>query len=411
MGFDGRGAFDGCFVGAGPASFNFQERLHMKIHEYQAKKILREYGLPLPEGRVAETTDEAVAAAEALGGWPVVIKAQVHTGGRGKAGGVKLAHNLDEAKAHAQAILGMSIKGITVGKVLVEAGVEIEREIYAGIVIDRERNCPVIMVSAAGGVDIEEVAASDPGRILHLVVWPGLGLRDFQIRQAIYFLSIPDGAHKAFARVMRALERVMRDNDASLVEINPLVVTALGEVIACDAKINLDDNGLPMHPEVAALRDEAEEEPRESEARGHNLSYVKLEGRIGCLVNGAGLAMATMDLIKHFGGQPANFLDVGGSARPETIAAALRIVVSDPGVNTIFFNIFGGIVRCDRVAEGILQARETVGLEIPIVMRLVGTNEDKARELLAGTGLLMLPTMTQAAQKAVELSQRDGESE
>ena len=383
----------------------------MKIHEYQAKKILREYGLPLPEGRMAETTDEAVAAAEALGGWPVVIKAQVHTGGRGKAGGVKLAHNLDEAKTHAQAILGMSIKGITVAKVLVEAGVEIEREIYAGIVIDRERNCPVIMVSAAGGVDIEEVAASDPSRILHLVVRPGLGLRDFQIRQAIYFLSIPDGAHKAFARVMRALERVMRDNDASLVEVNPLVVTALGEVIACDAKINLDDNGLPMHPEVAALRDEAEEEPLESEARGHNLSYVKLEGRIGCLVNGAGLAMATMDLIKHFGGQPANFLDVGGSARPETIAAALRIVVSDPGVNTIFFNIFGGIVRCDRVAEGILQARETAGLEIPIVMRLVGTNEDKARELLAGTGLLMLPTMAQAAQKAVELSRRDGESE
>ncbi len=378
----------------------------MKIHEYQAKAILRAYNIPMPEGDVAETPEQAAQIAEKLGTFPVVIKAQVHVGGRGKAGGVKLADNVEEARTHARAILGMSIKGITVKKVLVERGVDIDQEIYAGIVIDRARKCPVIMISAAGGVDIEEVAVANPERILQLALQPGLGLCDFQIRQAIYFLEIPKQGQAGFAAILHTLERAMMEHDASLVEINPVAVTGEGTIVACDAKMNFDDNALPLHPDIEALRDENEEDPLEAEARHHNVNYVKLEGKIGCLVNGAGLAMATMDMVKHFGGQPANFLDVGGGARPETIAQALRIVVSDPSVNTILFNIFGGIVRCDRVAQGILDAKEQVGLHIPIVMRLVGTNEDKARELLAGTDLIMLPTMAEAAKKAVELSQR-----
>ena len=247
---------------------------------------------------------------------------------------------------------------------------------------------------------------ANPERILHLPIQPGLGLCDFQIRQAIYFLAIPKEGQVAFGQMLRSLEKVMTDYDASLVEINPLVLTDEGEVIAADAKMTFDDNALALHPEIEALRDENEEEPLEAEARHHRISYVHLEGKIGCLVNGAGLAMGTMDLVKFYGGQPANFLDVGGGATPETIAEALRIVTSDPSVNTILFNIFGGIVRCDRVAEGILKAREKVGIEIPIVMRLVGTNEEKARELLSGTDLIMLPTMADAAQKAVELSHR-----
>jgi succinyl-CoA synthetase beta subunit len=379
----------------------------MKIHEYQAKDILRQCGVPLPPGQVADSPESAEQAAQALGVYPVAVKAQVHVGGRGKAGGIKLARDAAQTRDAAQAILGMSIKGITVKKVLVEAGVDIEREIYAGLIVDRAGKCPVMMFSASGGVDIEEVAATDPDRILKLTIQPSLGLCAYQIRQAIYFLEIPAEAQKTFAQICRALEQVLMRYDASLVEINPLVITARGEMIACDAKINFDDNALGLHPEIEALRDENEEEPLEVEARRAKLSYVKLEGKIGCLVNGAGLAMGTMDIVKHFGGEPANFLDVGGGAQPETIAEALRIVTSDPSVNTIFFNIFGGIVRCDRVAEGILKARETTGIDIPIVMRLVGTNEDKARELLEGTDLIMLPTMAEAARKAVELSRRD----
>lgn len=376
----------------------------MKIHEFQAKGVLRQYGVPLPIGAIAESADQAVEQAKTLGEFPVAVKAQVHVGGRGKAGGVKLARNVDEVRAHARAILGMSIKGITVKKVLVESGVDIERELYAGIVVDRNRKCPVLMVSTAGGVDIEEVAAANPERILHLPVEPGLGLCDFQIRQATYFLGIPKEAQPSLALVLRSMEKVMMDLDASLVEINPLVLTGENGLVALDAKMNFDDNAVSSHPEIEALRDENEEEPLESEARHHHLNYVKMEGRIGCLVNGAGLAMATMDLVKSCGGEPANFLDVGGGAQPETIAEALRIVTSDPTVNTILFNIFGGIVRCDRVAEGILKARERAGIEMPIVIRLVGTNEEKARELLAGTDLILMPTMSEAAQKAVELS-------
>jgi len=378
----------------------------MKIHEYQAKDILRRYGVPLPESSVAESPEQAVARAKTLGGFPVAVKAQVHVGGRGKAGGVKLARSIEEVAAAAQAILGMSIKGITVKKVLVERGMHIEREIYAGIVIDRVRKLPVIMVSSAGGVDIEEVAAANPEKILHLPLEAGLGLCDFQIRQAIYFLALPKEAQAGLGAILRALERVMTELDASLVEINPVALTDQDAIVACDAKMNFDDNALAIHAEIEALRDENEEEPLEAEARHHHLSYVKLDGKIGCLVNGAGLAMGTMDMVKFFGGQPANFLDVGGGANPETVAEALRIVTSDRAVNTILFNIFGGIVRCDRVAEGILKAKDKIGIDLPIVMRLVGTNEDKARELLAGTDLIMLPTMAEAAKKAVELSKR-----
>jgi succinyl-CoA synthetase beta subunit len=378
----------------------------MKIHEYQAKEILRSHGIPLPEGHVATSPEEAEEQAEALGGYPVVIKAQVHVGGRGKAGGVKVAKNSEETSAHAQSILGMSIKGITVKTVLIESAMDIDREIYLSVVIDRERKCPVMMISPAGGVDIEEVAISTPERILKLAIEPSLGLCDFQIRQAFYFLKLPKEAHSTLAHIMQVLERIVTERDASLVEINPLVLTRGGELIACDAKINFDDNALGLHPEIEALRDENEEDPLEIQARQHRLSYVRLSGKIGCLVNGAGLAMASMDMVKLCGGEPANFLDVGGGASPDSIAQALRIVTSDPNVNTILFNIFGGIVRCDRVAEGILQAREKIGLSIPMVMRLVGTNEEKAHDLLNETDVIMLPTMAEAAQKAVELSQR-----
>ncbi len=378
----------------------------MKIHEYQAKQIFSDYGLPLPRGSVVETVDAAVEAAEGLGAWPVVVKAQVQVGGRGKAGGVKLARNAEEVRRHAQTILGMNIKGITVKRVLIEQGLDIAREIYAGAVIDRSGKCIVIMVSPAGGVNIEEVAAATPERILKLCIQPGLGLRPFQIRQALYFLDLPPEAHDGAGRILRTLERVIVDHDASLVEINPLVLTGHGEILCADAKIDFDDNALALHPAIAALRDENEEDPLEAEARHHEISYVKMDGHIGCLVNGAGLAMSTMDLVKQFRGEPANFLDVGGGADPDRIAAALRIVAADRSVNTILFNIFGGIVRCDRVAEGVLRAREQTGINLPIVMRLVGTNEDKARELLAGSDLIMEPTMSAAAQKAVELSKR-----
>lgn len=376
----------------------------MKIHEFQAKQLLREYKVPLPEGLVAETPEEAVAHAQTLGRFPVAVKAQVHAGGRGKAGGIKLANSLDEVRTHASAILGMTIKGITVKRVLIETGVDIAREIYAGIVVDRATKCPVLMVSSAGGVDIEEVAAATPERILKIPMRHEIGLADYQIRQAIFFLEIPREAQKSFAHMLCALERIVTERDASLVEINPLAITSRNDAVACDAKINFDGNALALHPELADLRDENEEDPLEAEARRNNLSYVKLDGEIGCLVNGAGLAMATMDAVQNFGGQPANFLDVGGGATPERIAEALRIVTSDPHVKVIFFNIFGGIVRCDRVAEGILKAREMIGLKLPIVMRLVGTNEEKAHELLEGTDLIMFPTMAEAAQKAVELA-------
>ena len=378
----------------------------MKIHEYQAKEILKGFGVPVPRGAMAESPDLAVSVARGLA-MPAVIKAQVHVGGRGKAGGVKLAKNIDEVRAAAGAILGMSIKGCVVRKVLVEEAADIKKEIYLGFIVDRARRLPVLMGSAEGGVEIEEVAARTPEKILQLAVRPRVGLADFQVRQMAAFLAMADkNQSRALAAILRGLYQAFLSKDCSLAEINPLVIEGNGNVIACDAKMNFDDNALYRQPQIEAMRDTGEEEPLETKAREQKLSYVKLSGRIGCVVNGAGLAMGTMDVVKHFGGEPANFLDIGGGARPEQVTEALRIITSDPSVNTILFNIFGGIVRCDRVAEGILKARDQLDLRLPIVVRLSGTNYKKARQMLKGTALIMCDTMSEAAQKAVEMSQK-----
>jgi succinyl-CoA synthetase beta subunit len=378
--------------------------LGVRIHEWQAKAILRRQGVATPDGEVVATSKEAVEAAKRLGRFPVAIKAQTLTGGRGKAGGVKLAVTPEEARACADAILGMTIKGLVVRRVLVEAGVDMARELYASIALDRDACCMAMIVSASGGVDIESVASDAPDRVLKLPIRPELGLCPYQVHRAACFLDVPKESRKAFAGTLNAMERVARETDALLVEINPLGLTSRGEVIACDAKIDFDDNALALHPDLAELRDESQEEPLEAEARRHRLSYVKLDGEIGCLVNGAGLAMATMDAIRGHGGRAANFMDIGGDATPERVVEALRIVASDKGTRVILFNIFGGIVRCDRVAEGILQAKQKLDLRLPIVMRLAGANEDKAKALLAGTDLIMLPTLDEAGPKAVELA-------
>ncbi len=383
----------------------------MKIHEYQAKRILAQYGAPVPSGTVAETADAAAEAAAGLGAWPVVIKAQVHVGGRGKAGGVKLARGADEAREMARAILALTIKGQPVRKVLVEPAIDIRQEIYLGVILDRARKAPVIIASAAGGVEIEEVARQTPEKILYVPLSPDIGLSAFHIRRIAKFTGIPKSGAKDFATVCEGLVRAFLEKDCSLAEINPLVITGEGRVVCCDAKMNFDDNGLARHPEVAALRDEGEEQPLENLARQKRVNYVKLDGRIGCIVNGAGLAMATMDVVKHYGGEPANFLDIGGGAKAEQVTEALRIITMDPAVNTIFFNIFGGIVRCDRVAEGILQALKNLpgfAEKYPIVIRLIGTNDTVARQMLEGSPLIAAANMSEGAQKAVELSRRAG---
>ncbi len=379
----------------------------MKIHEYQAKSILREYGVRTPQGEVADTAAKARAITEKLGTFPVVVKSQVLVGGRGKAGGIKLAKSVDEAEELAGQILGMDIKGEEVKSVLVEQGIDIQREIYLGIIIDRARKLPVFMISAAGGVDIEEVAAETPEKILFLSIHPTTGLRDYQVREMATFVDIPKEGMKDFAGVVRGLYQAFIDKDCSLAEINPLVVTGDKQVIAADAKMNFDDNALDLHPEIEAMRDPAEEAELEREARELKLNYVKLDGKIGCIVNGAGLAMGTMDIVKHYGGEPANFLDIGGGAKAEQVTDALRVITGDPEVNTIFFNIFGGIVRCDLVAQGILDALKNLpDWNLPIVIRLSGTNEEKAREMLKGTELIPVATMSEGAQKAVEISNR-----
>jgi succinyl-CoA synthetase beta subunit len=377
----------------------------MKIHEYQAKQVLANYGVPVPKGGVAESAVEAEQVARDLT-LPVAVKAQVHVGGRGKAGGINLARRLEEVGPVAQAILGMNIKGSVVRRVLVESGVDIRREIYCGLIVDRASKHIVLMVSAAGGVEIEEVAAQTPEKILKLSVKRHLGLADFAARRAAYFLGLPPKAICPFTVIAQGLYRAFVEKDCSLAEINPLVVTGDDGLIACDAKMNFDDNALRRHPDVAALRDESEEEPLENDARRSKVSYVKLDGGIGCIVNGAGLAMATMDVVKHFGGAPANFLDIGGGAKADQVVEALRIVTADPNVKTILFNIFGGIVRCDRVAEGILMAQKKLSLHLPIIIRLCGTNEEIAHEMLRHAGLISMPTMSEACKKAVEMSQR-----
>lgn len=374
----------------------------MKIHEYQAKAIFNQYGIPVPRGSVAEDVNTAVGIAQELN-FPVVVKAQVLVGGRGKAGGVKLTHNLEEVRTAAAAILGMNIKGSTVKKVLIEEAAAIKQELYLGIIIDRAARMPVIMASPAGGVDIEEVARSTPEKILKIYIKPHIGLADFHARRIGYFLGLKSETFKQLARFIKGLYQLLMEKDASLAEINPLVITKSGELIACDAKINFDDNALSRHPELELLRDEAEEDPLENIARKKKINYIHLQGNIGCIVNGAGLAMATMDIIKHFGGEPANFLDIGGGAKAEQVTEALRLITMDSNVKAILINIFGGIVRCDRVAQGILDALSQLQLQIPIVIRLTGTNEEQAREMLKNTKLITMPTMSSAAQKVVEL--------
>jgi succinyl-CoA synthetase beta subunit len=377
----------------------------MKIHEYQAKELLSKYGVPTPKGRVAQNVEEAVAIAEDLMCWPLVVKAQVHAGGRGKAGGVKVVRSIDELKAATKAIIGLDIKGSKVRKVLVEPAVDIKREIYLGVILDRATQRPVIMACGDGGVEIEELAAERPEAILKLPIPPTYGLRPHHVRELAAFLSIPDSALKSFKKITTGLIQAFYEKDGSLAEINPLVITGAGDAIACDAKFNFDDNALEAHPDVMELRDDGEEEPLEVEARNKNLNYVKLDGKIGCIVNGAGLAMGTMDMVKHCGGEPANFLDIGGGAKAQQVADALQLITTDPAVNTIFFNIFGGIVRCDLVAEGILTALEKLpGFDYPIVIRLSGTNDEKAKAMLKGTKLILADTMAEGAQKAVEIS-------
>jgi succinyl-CoA synthetase beta subunit len=375
----------------------------VNIHEYQAKDILRAEGVPIPAGEVATTADEVAAIAQRIGGM-VVVKAQVHTGGRGKAGGVKLAKTPAEAREIASKILGMQINGLTVHRVLVTAAADIASEAYVGIILDRASRKPVFMVSPAGGIDIEEVAAKTPEKILKMPIDTRYGLQPYQASELGFFLFDDVKQVRAAAKIMTQLYRAFMANDASLAEINPLVVTPAGEVLALDAKISVDDNALDRHAELAALRDETAEEPSEVDARNSNLTFIKLDGDVGCVVNGAGLAMATMDLVKYYGGEPANFLDIGGSSNPEKVVNALRIITTDPSVKVILFNIFGGITRTDDVANGIVTATKANPLKIPIVIRLTGTNEEIAMKILQENGFSASSDMDEAVMKAVALA-------
>ncbi|MGC8856875.1 MAG: ADP-forming succinate--CoA ligase subunit beta [Anaerolineae bacterium] len=372
----------------------------MKLHEYQSKQIFSKYGIPIPRGRVAATASEARQIAEELGG-RVVIKAQVLVGGRGKAGGVKLAKDPAEAELLATQILGMEIKGLPVRKVLVDEAAAIEQEIYFAITNDRAARKPVMMASAAGGVDIEEVAATTPEKIVKVHIDPLLGLRDYQARDIAASIDLPRELWKDFGTIAHGLWQAYTLNDATLAEINPLVITKDKRLVALDGKMLIDDNALFRHPDLAEMRDIDEEAPAETEARKYGLSYIKLDGNIGCMVNGAGLAMTSMDIVKLFGGEPANFLDIGGGAGAEKVAAAMRIILSDPNVKAVLFNIFGGITRCDEVAKGILTAMAEVKPKVPMVVRLVGTNAEEGRKLLADAKMITAETLAEAAQKAV----------
>ncbi len=375
----------------------------MKIHEYQAKQIFAKYGIPLPQGEVAFTPEEAKKVAERIGK-PVMVKAQVHVGGRGKAGGIKKAENPQEALEVAGQILGMEIKGLVVKKVLVTECKDIDSESYIGVIVDRKTKKPVIMVSAAGGIDIEEVARETPEKIHKMAVDPLLGLQSFQARDLAYKLySDAKIANKTYPVILK-LYRAFCESDCSLAEINPFITTPEGEVWALDAKINIDDSGLARHAEIEEMRDLDAEESAEVEAREKGLSFVKLDGNIGCIVNGAGLAMATMDLVKRFGAEPANFLDIGGSSNPEKVVNAMNIILRDANVKAILFNIFGGITRCDDVANGIVHAVKELKPKVPIVVRLTGTNEDKARKILEEVNLTATSSMEEVVQKAIELS-------
>jgi succinyl-CoA synthetase beta subunit len=385
----------------------------MNLHEYQSKELFAQYSVPVPKGQVASSPDEAGAAAKRLGGSLWVVKAQVHAGGRGKAGGVKVAKTLDAVRDAARTLLGSVLvthqtgpEGLPVHQVYVEQGSKIAREIYLSLVLNREAGRIAFVASAAGGMDIEEVAERTPDKIIRINVHPAAGLQDFQVRQLAFGLGLTGPQVGQFGKIAHALYRLYLERDASLVEVNPLIVTADGDLLALDAKINIEDNALFRHPDLAALRDASQEDAMERKAAEHELNYVSLDGNIACMVNGAGLAMATMDLIQLHGGKPANFLDVGGGATKERVATAFKLVLSNPKVSAILINIFGGIVRCDMIAEGIIAAVKEVGVSIPVIVRLEGTNAPQARKLLAGSGLAITPAsdLTDAATKAVSMA-------
>ena len=385
----------------------------MKIHEYQAKTVLSRFGVPVPRGQVAFTPAEARQAAATLGGDISVIKAQIHAGGRGKGGGVKLARSLDEAEQLARQIIGMTLvthqtgpEGKKVGRVLVEEGLQIDRELYLSIVIDRAQARPVIIASAAGGMDIEEVAASHPEQILRESVDPGTGIVPFQGRKLAFGMGLPGALAPKLVKLLESIYRAFIETDASMIEVNPLILTKGGDFLALDAKVSFDDNALYRHPDLKALRDETEEDPLEVEASKFSLNYIRLDGNIGCMVNGAGLAMATMDIIKLAGGEPANFLDVGGGANAEQIKNAFRLLMADKNVKAVLINIFGGILRCDVLAAGVIAAVKELGVPVPIVIRMEGTNVEAGKQMLKESGLnfTTADSMGEAATMVVALA-------
>jgi succinyl-CoA synthetase beta subunit len=382
----------------------------MKIHEHQGKEIFSNYGVPVPRGGVAYSVEEAVAVAQSLGSYPVVVKAQIHAGGRGKGGGVKLAKSESEVREHAGKILGMQLvthqtgpQGQAVRRLLVEAGMDIRKEFYASLLLDRATSTVTMLVSTEGGMDIEEVAEKHPEKIVRVSINPTTGFQPHHGRALAFALGLSGEAFKSAQKCFAALYRAYEETDASLVEINPLILTGDQKIIALDAKVNFDDNALYRHPDFEKLRDLGEEAPAEVEASKSNLNYIKLDGNVGCMVNGAGLAMATMDIIKLHGGEPANFLDVGGGANAVTVAEGFRIILSDPNVKAVLINIFGGIVRCDRVAGGVIEAVKTTHVTAPVVVRLEGTNAELAGQMLADSGLqfVVAKGLTDAAKKVV----------
>jgi succinyl-CoA synthetase beta subunit len=390
-----------------------RQAVTMNLHEYQAKELFRSYGIPVPAGKVAASAEEAVAAAQELGGAVWVVKAQVHAGARGKAGGVKLVRDVNAVRTAAGDMLGKRLvtqqtdaQGLPVARVYVESGSDIAREIYLSLTLNRERGRIALIGSAAGGMDIEEVAHKTPEKILSVTVHPAAGLQAHQARELAFGLGLNGTQVGEFVAIAAALYRLYLDKDLSLAEVNPLIVTKAGRLVALDAKINVDPNALFRHPELAQLRDASQEDPMERRAAEHDLNYVSLDGNIACMVNGAGLAMATMDLIKLHGGQPANFLDVGGGATAERVTAAFELILSNPKVRAVLVNIFGGIVRCDLIADGIITAVHKVGVKVPVVVRLEGTNAEAARATLARSGLAITPAtdLTDAARKVVALA-------
>ena len=382
----------------------------MNLHEYQSKRLFADYGIPVPRGIPADSPNAAVKAAQELGGDLWVVKAQVHAGGRGKAGGVKLARSLDEVREFTDDMLGMTLvthqtgpEGLPVNTVYIEQGSDIDRELYLSMLVDREVSRISFIASAAGGMDIEKVAAETPEKIFSVAVAPDAGLQDYQARQLAFGLELDKQQMRQFGDLIKKMYKLYQDSDASLIEVNPLITTKAGDIIALDGKINIDSSALFRQPKIAELRDKSQEDEAERKAAEHDLNYVSLDGNIACMVNGAGLAMATMDLIKLHGGEPANFLDVGGGATAERVAAAFKLILSNDSVEAILVNIFGGIVRCDLIAEGIITAVREVGVSVPVVVRLEGTNVDTGRELLANSGLDIIAAedLTDAARKVV----------